>query len=607
MKKWTVTLISICLLLVCGCALADAGSFCDPVPQSVRTHSEHDHLEGDITDCIRFADTPVGDLCFVLTATNMYGYLLKDGVWTLWAQVSPLPQGVDTLSVFRRHAQGTASGLQGTCGLTYPDGLGFDVLQVYPWQPGSVSRMVQYHWSENDFRLVGWQADDSGQFTIWQDGAWAFIDSTTGETLGTMKIKKLRDYGLIGGFEDLPQTLDEARRMEAITQDTVKTLFPGWTLSYYADMGRVASAFYYRISDGLLTLRRVELSSEIGGITKQTDTMPVALSETLLERLRTEPLEKLLNLSGYDYTFLTDNAFDLRRIPVTDKVLQNDLQTHGLMLLTEDADGVRRLRFVEQDGAGYSVRTSQPLPQDVHLDLFHSGDDEVNLEWDAHNFACSFSRTADGNWTLGWVTRYSDNSFMYGTRYFGIQNDISIKGTQCIYVGSHPWRDLFRIDFTQLPITTEEALAGLNRDGWAVVDNQNPAARLHLRVKPDDTSQSLGEFYNRTPVQVLRQQGDWSRVRIGLDGHLEGWMLTQYLTFGSAMDQVDSASPDRILLEKYENHLLYATAALCETTGVAFDDQTWIVGTVGDELYVLLDFDGNTGYLPQDWFWDGNG
>ena len=45
-----------------------------------------------------------------------------------------------------------------------------------------------------------------------------------------------------------------------------------------------------------------------------------------------------------------------------------------------------------------------------------------------------------------------------------------------------------------------------------------------------------------------------------------------------------------------------------EATGETFDDYySWIVGVVGDECYILLNPDGSTGYLPQSWFWDGNG
>ena len=33
----------------------------------------------------------------------------------------------------------------------------------------------------------------------------------------------------------------------------------------------------------------------------------------------------------------------------------------------------------------------------------------------------------------------------------------------------------------------------------------------------------------------------------------------------------------------------------------------WIAGVVDDELYVILTNRGETGYMPQEWFWEGNG
>ena len=131
-------------------------------------------------------------------------------------------------------------------------------------------------------------------------------------------------------------------------------------------------------------------------------------------------------------------------------------------------------------------------------------------------------------------------------------------GTDSILVGSHPWHDLFSIDFYSLPQSKEELTASLNRDGWAVVNNPDPADRLHLRAAPDTGAESLGKFYNRTPVQVLERRDGWSHVRIGLDGRLEGWMMTRFLAFGNDMDAVDSASPDLTLRDGKENHLLYS-------------------------------------------------
>jgi len=610
MKKWLTILLSACLLLSFGHALADRNQYCDPIPQAVLELENEDNAEGTYLDCILLKGAPLGDACYVLTSWSLHGYLLQDGAWTMWAQVSPMEQTTDAPLYLRRHTAGAAPGMQGECGLVYPDDLGFDIIRGDPWFEDSIMQMMQFQWMDGDLRMIGWQDLPTGQFTLWEDGQWVYYDLDTGERLGSARIDSLMQFGIMADFDDLPLTLEAAQAMEAITEVSAETLYPGWTMGFYeeSNTGHIASVAYYRIDDGLLTIRRVALRDDAAdGILWQTDTMPVPLSAALLTRLAAEPVDTLLDFSGYGDTFLTDAAFDTAAIPVADTVIQSYLLSHGLLLMTEDAAGVRRLCWAVQAADGYTVRTSQPLPDGAYLDLFHSSDDEIGLEWNGEYSQCSFSLSADGNWTLGWVTDYSGSVDVYGTVYCGIQQCSVLNTTSDIIVGSHPWHDLFSIDFSQLPASTADAIAGLDRDGWAVVSNPDPADRLHLRTAPSVSAESLGKFYNRTPVQVLEQQGGWSRVRIGLDGHLEGWMMTKYLAFGAAMDTVASASPVLIPREQYLYRPLYASADLKSTTGVLFGSDTWIVGVVGDTLYVLLDANGNTGYLPQSWFWAGNG
>ena len=609
MRKWVLLILAACLPLLSSCAAADQNQFCDEIPPGVRELAEQYAPGEEYMDCILFKDTPLGEYCLIQFTWSLDGYLFEDGEWKMRAQTHLLPQDADLQPYFRRHAAGAAPGIQGACGLTYPDSLGFDVIKSNPGDQDDVVMMMQFHWAEGTFRLVGWQSGAAGQFAVWEDGLWAFFDSTRGGRLGAARLDRLAEYGLAARFEDLPLTLAQARKMETITQATAETLFPGWTLGFYEEynMGHAAAAGYYRVEDGLLTIRRASLSIEAEGIRAQTDTMPVPLSEALLLRLKTEDAETLLDTSGYSSTFLTDDAFDTEKIPVTDTVLQSDLQANGLMLLTEDADGLCRLRWVEPGGAGYAVRSSQPLPDAARLDLFHYSDGEIGLKWGDQYSSCSFTRSADGNWTLHSTENYDGSYTLYGTLYCGILNDSIQNGTNSILVGSHPWSELFSIDFSTLPKSIEEAAAALNRDGWAVVNNPDPADRLHLRAEPDTASESLGKFYNRTPVQVLSQRGGWSRVRIGLDGRLEAWMMTKYLAFGSGMDAVGSASPDLTLREGKGTRPLYASPEMLETTGIPYGNATWIVGVVGDELYILLDSDGNTGYLPQSLFFAGYG
>ena len=145
----------------------------------------------------------------------------------------------------------------------------------------------------------------------------------------------------------------------------------------------------------------------------------------------------------------------------------------------------------------------------------------------------------------------------------------------------------------------------MDQTGWAKVNNPNPADRLHLRVKPDRDSTSLGKFYNGTPVQVIREEGDWCQVMIGTDGRLVGWMMKKYLAFGDQMDDVRCAFPQKELRTEYRDHTLYTSMSMKELTVI--EGKLWIAGVAEGNLYVILTSVGQTAYAPMDWFWEGNG
>ena len=79
------------------------------------------------------------------------------------------------------------------------------------------------------------------------------------------------------------------------------------------------------------------------------------LSGELLQRLEREGFDALLEAAPQSALFLTDAAFDTSKIPVTDRVLDSCLQTRSLILLTQDAQGVRRLQIVTERGGRYAV------------------------------------------------------------------------------------------------------------------------------------------------------------------------------------------------------------------------------------------------------------
>lgn len=93
------------------------------------------------------------------------------------------------------------------------------------------------------------------------------------------------------------------------------------------------------------------------------------LSGELLRRLESEGFDALLETAPQSALFLTDAAFDTSKIPVTDRVLDSCLQTQSLILLTQDAQGVRRLQIVTESGGRYAMARSPALPHDARLDL----------------------------------------------------------------------------------------------------------------------------------------------------------------------------------------------------------------------------------------------
>ena len=124
-------------------------------------------------------------------------------------------------------------------------------------------------------------------------------------------------------------------------------------------------------------------------------------------------------------------------------------------------------------------------------------------------------------------------------------------------------------------------------------------------MQPDRSAESLGKFYNGTPLSVLGQEGDWTRVALGTDGP-EGWMMTRYLAFGREMDEVEPVFPQLMyVLEQEERQPAYSAPR--KGTEKELAGSIYVVGVVEDEFYILLTDLGDAGYVPQSWLWEGNG
>jgi len=578
MKKWAVLLCAL-LMLTAGRAAAE-----EEMPQAVREDylSQGESLD-DAAGILNLRDAEGKAWCLIAEKSGwMAGYChLDSGEWAqYWS------------GKFWFSAEDTRLIREGET--------------AFRVESQSLDAWMRYESHGPGFALVSWRDGNAwrGYAEIGED-AVAFFPEGGGERIVIPIGEELKTW--LGDFEYMAKTPEEMRARAAIGKDLVAAMMPGWTLGFYEmyNDGTAADAAFYRVENGQLTVSRLALNSE-QGVTGKSESLAAPLSPALLERLRTEDANTLLDVSGYGSTFLTEDAWDQSVIPIQGRILENDLQSHVLLALTE-REGKRYIVLAEPNADGaWQVRETKPLPEQVWLDLFHSGDDEFGVHWmrGDREEQCGFARQADGAWRMGWAwTGEGDYTLSwYGLRveWNGLYNSVYAYGTPS-------FADLFQCDFNDLPKMGEEAAARLDTAGWAMVHNPNPRDRLHLRDEPSKNGDSLGKFYNGTPLRVLEEKGDWVRVRIGLGDTLEGWMMKEYLAFGDQLRRVTQAFPELVVREEYwqehprrvngagdADYTLYGGAQII---GIRQETKQWIV---------MMD-DGNICLVPLSWFWEGNG
>ena len=359
---------------------------------------------------------------------------------------------------------------------------------------------------------------------------------------------------------------------------------------------------YSKVENGFLTVRWVKYQAG-GAIISEFTSFPIPLSKEFQQRLEAEPFDQLISLS-YSNEFQTDDFLNTSLIPVSGSILQSSIQPHALLLLMEDEAGVRRLTEITRNENGvYALRQTPPLPKGVWMDSFHAGMEELLLEWDQQHHQVNFQRTFDGEWKLIWLTCYGEKETLNCS--FGL-NTCTLMDTDTMKVGTLPF-DPFADELTALPSTLEELNARLDRTDLAVVCNPDPNDRLHLRTKPSREADSLGKFWNGTPVQVLGERDGWCQVVIGTDGRLTGWMLKKYLVTGLKMDQVTPCFSQQILREDEAETKTPIYTDLTLTEQYCTHASWHLMGVVNDRLYVIVTDEGETGYAPMEWFFDGNG
>lgn len=467
---------------------------------------------------------------------------------------------------------------------------------------------MHFRWEAGQgFVISGWCKQGYDGEVMVQDGIASYYPAGSTEPEAQVDLSGMltQTYSI----EQLPATPQEATARAAITEQALAGYFPGYTLRNYSALRNqeYTQVAYSRVENGLLYIKWAEFWA--GREEPQVvDCMPVPLSPELLSRLETEEFDTLVQCTQYSSLFWTEDGLDVDRLPVEGTVIECALKTQSLMVLTEDEAGLRRLWEVTLQEDGYAARCTVPLPKGARVDTPHDAGTDVTLEWyegnvkDGKGRYAIYEQYVDGVWRLS--SEYFESTFVHAA-FAWIEVDLP-NLEQRRYVGTLRHNELFASDPAQLPNSVEALPAAMDKTGWAVVNNPNPADRLHLRVSPERGATSLGKFYNGTPVLVLEERGDWVQVEIGLDGNLTGWMMKKYLTFGEAMDQVQPAWLQKFYRQESGPQLLYPSAKE-ENPQVLDTGSFQVVGVVEDDWYILLSDWGQTGYVPQSWLFDGNG
>ena len=350
--------------------------------------------------------------------------------------------------------------------------------------------------------------------------------------------------------------------------------YPGWTLRLTEKDGQDVTAVWTRFVNGLMYARRESFHGS-GSTVKEW--MPVPVTDAFMDRMRAGEIDALLSFEDAKLLILSPEGLDMARLSCEGTAVWAALYPEELVLLTDE----RLICICRRNEYGYFLaQKTAPLGEDVRLDADHCADGKLSFVCD-DGCGAVYLRNQEGGWRLKLVQ--SGSAAVYQAEEWGIL-DLSTFQTQSsdgAVFGVFPWLDLFTSSISTLPRTFDEASYRVDRSGWAVVCNPRATESLNLRAMPDETSRTLGKFYNRTPVEVLTWQGNWSLVRIG--GDMEGWMQTKYLYFGRQMDDVRCAFP--LIPDEMQQHFLQSRNSMgLDLVGVPV---FWYIGARGDYALIM--------------------
>jgi hypothetical protein len=228
--------------------------------------------------------------------------------------------------------------------------------------------------------------------------------------------------------------------------------------------------------------------------------------------------------------------------------------------------------------------------------------------------AVGVRRYGKGKWGLSYVNSYD---FFVGPDWIGMYG--SEMNSQ--FFGTHAWGDITAIDWSSLPpeefasMETKETLSAMvDRTNWAVTAQNDPEDTTKLLSEAGREDSLLGSFYNGTPLFVLEQGPEWTKVRIGSSdestGAMIGWMRTEDLAFGDDMLQVDREAiqihSEKVLIHSVEPFIGSETGII---TATQFSECFVIGEAESEQKYAIVYFlkDGIVGLVPVTSLGNGNG
>ena len=332
-----------------------------------------------------------------------------------------------------------------------------------------------------------------------------------------------------------------------------------------------------------------------------------------------------VNADGYNWSRNYGAYADPKLLPELfavffpeDQYVDGYLQEDGtLTFIARKTDGALVLRCGADEGeTGWEWVESTLLPEGTRF-----GDenitDAVNMNAWSGGAAVGVRRTGKGRWSVSYVNSYD---FYVGPHWIGMYGS----ETNAQFFGTHAWGDITTIDWSSLPPeeyisreTKEEKDARLSamvdRTGWAVTAQEDSGETTELLQEAGREESVLGRFYNGTPLFVLEQGTEWTKVRIGSGenpGTMTGWMRTADLAFGDDMLQVDreliQIRSEQVLIHPVEPFTGSETGAI---TSGQFSACLVVGETESDQRYVIVFSlkDGNVGLIPVTSLADGNG